>query len=185
MSNIVNKLYQNNTIIYKVILFLVATIAIVYLFPKVGQFKYDFSNGQPWKYDNLSAPFDFAVQKTDEEIKIEKKEIEVNAKEYFLYNSEVVSDVNSNYKRRISSLKISDSLSINEINTLKEIGQKVIDEVYKTGFLEVVSQGRISNKNEIIAIRKGNEVENFSYKKLYYSKEVLNLVKSNLGNKSY
>ena len=31
MSNIVNKLYQNNSIIYKVILFLVATVAMVLL----------------------------------------------------------------------------------------------------------------------------------------------------------
>ena len=68
MSNIVNKLYQNNTIIYKVILFLVATTAIVYFFPKGGQFKYDFSNGQLWKYDNLYAPFDFAIQKNEEEV---------------------------------------------------------------------------------------------------------------------
>ena len=72
MGKIVNKLYQNNATIYKVILFLVTTIAIVYLFPKGTQFQYDFNNGQLWKYDNLYAPFDFAIQKTDEEIKAEK-----------------------------------------------------------------------------------------------------------------
>ena len=118
MSNIVNKLYQNNTIIYKVILFLITTIAIVYLFPKGGHFKYDFGNGQLWKYDNLSAPFDFAVQKTEEEIIIEKKKIEVNSKHFFLYNSQAFTDVNLTFKRRISSLVVSDSLSINEINNL-------------------------------------------------------------------
>ena len=69
MSNFVNKLYQKNTIIYKVILFLITTVAIVYLFPKGGQFKYDFNNGQLWKYDNLYAPFDFAVQKSEAEVK--------------------------------------------------------------------------------------------------------------------
>ena len=89
MSNLFNKLYQNNTIIYKVILFLITTISIVYLFPKGGQFKYDFNNGQLWKYDNLYAPFDFAIQKTEEEIVIEKKEIDVNSKLYFLHDFEV------------------------------------------------------------------------------------------------
>jgi len=75
MSQFVNKIYRNNTIIYKIILFLLTTISIVYLFPKGGQFKYDFSNGQLWKYDNLYAPFDFSIQKTNEEIAIEKKKI--------------------------------------------------------------------------------------------------------------
>ncbi|CAI8436067.1 MAG: Cyclic-di-AMP phosphodiesterase PgpH [Polaribacter sejongensis] len=180
MNNIVNKLYQNNTIIYKVILFLVATTAIVYLFPKGGQFKYDFSNGQLWKYDNLYAPFDFAIQKTTEEIAIEKKEVALNSKLYFLQDFDVEKTVNANYKRRISLIKESDSLSIEEVMRLSEIGQKVIDTIYKKGFLEVVSQQKLSNKNEIVAVRKGNEVADVIFKNLLTSKEVLKLIRNNL-----
>ncbi|WP_288955318.1 HDIG domain-containing metalloprotein [uncultured Polaribacter sp.] len=185
MGNFVNKLYQNNTIIYKVILFLITTVAIVYLFPKGGQFKYDFSNGQLWKYDNLRAPFDFAIQKSEEEIIVEKKKIEVNAKQYFIYDTKVVSDVKADFIRRISSLSISDSLSIDKINSLKNIGNKVISSVYEVGFLEVVSQDRVLNKDEIVAVKKGNEVEDVPFKKLLYSREVLNLIKNNLGNDPY
>ena len=180
MNNIVNKLYQNNTIIYKVILFLVATTAIVYLFPKGGQFKYDFSNGQLWKYDNLYAPFDFAIQKTTEEIAIEKKEVALNSKLYFLQDFDVEKTVNANYKRRISLIKESDSLSIEEGMRLSEIGQKIIDTIYKKGFLEVVSQQKLSNKNEIVAVRKGNEVADVIFKNLLTSKEVLKLIRNNL-----
>ncbi|ARV14534.1 HD family phosphohydrolase [Polaribacter sp. SA4-12] len=180
MSNIVNKLYQNNTIIYKVILFLVATTAIVYLFPKGGQFKYDFNNGQLWKYDNLYAPFDFAIQKTEEEIIIEKKEIEVNSKLYFLHDFDVENSVKANYNRRISFVKESDSLSLEQIKNLSLIGQKVINDVYQKGFLEDISQDRIANKNEIVAIRKGNEVEDFVFKSLLTSKEVLEIISNNL-----
>ena len=180
MSNIVNKLYQNNTIIYKVILFLVATTAIVYLFPKGGQFKYDFSNGQLWKYDNLYAPFDFAIQKTEEEIIIEKKEIEVNSKLYFLHDFDVEKSVKANYNRRVSFVKESDSLNLKQIRDLSLIGRKVINSVYQKGFLEDISQDRIANKNEIVAIRKGNEVEDFVFKSLLTSKEVLEIISSNL-----
>ncbi|MGJ8760863.1 MULTISPECIES: HD family phosphohydrolase [unclassified Polaribacter] len=180
MSNIVNKLYQNNAIIYKVILFLVATIAIVYLFPKGGQFKYDFNNGQLWKYDNLYAPFDFSIQKTAEEIALEKKQISENSKVYFLQDFDVEKSVKSNYKRRISLLKQSDSLSSDEIVNISKIGQNVIDNIYKRGFLEVVSQEKVSNKNEIVALRKGNEVEDILFKNLLTSKEVLEIIRSNL-----
>ena len=79
MSKTVNKLYKHNTTIYKVILFLITTVAIVYLFPKGGQFKYEFTKGKPWQYDNLYAPFDFAINKTEEEITEEIKAIEVDA----------------------------------------------------------------------------------------------------------
>ena len=180
MSNIVNKLYQNNSIIYKVILFLVATVAIVYLFPKGGQFKYDLTNGQLWKYDNLYAPFDFAIQKSAEEITKEKKEIEVNSKGYFLYDFDVEKNVNLNYNEIISLIKESDSLELEEILSLSEIGRKVIASIYKKGFLDVISQDRVSNKNEIVAIRKGNEVEDVVFKSFLTSKEVLELINKSL-----
>ena len=80
MSKTVNKLYKHNATIYKVILFLITAVAIVYLFPKGGQFKYEFTKGKPWQYDNLYAPFDFAIDKSEEEITEEIKNIEVAAK---------------------------------------------------------------------------------------------------------
>ena len=130
MSEFVNKIYRNNTIIYKVILFLITTVAIVYLFPKGGQFKYDFNNGQLWKYDNLYATFDFAIQKTDEEISLEKKEIKSNSKLYFNYKTDIVSKVNETFKNRIGILKVEDSLSISEINRLEVIGESIINKIY-------------------------------------------------------
>ena len=100
MSKIVNQLYQQNTTIYKVILFLLTVSVIVYLFPKGGQFKYDFNKGKPWQHENLLATFDFAIRKTSEEIETEKKSIRDNAKLYFVYDSKTPTDVVSNYKSK-------------------------------------------------------------------------------------
>lgn len=179
MSILFNKLYHNNTIIYKVILFLITTISIVYLFPKGGQFKYDFKNGQLWKYDNLYAPFDFAIQKTEEEIVIEKKEIDVNSKLYFLHDFDIEKSVNDVYKERISLLKQSDSLNLDQITRLSRVGQTVINKIYNKGFLEAGSQDRVANKNEIVAVRKGNEVEDFIFKNLLITKNVLEVIRVN------
>ena len=180
MSELVNKIYRNNTIIYKVILFLVSTIAIVYLFPKGGQFKYDFTNGQLWKYDNLYAPFDFAIQKSEEEITIEKKEIEVNAKLYFNYNATIVNEAKTSFRNEISKLQSLDSITNSDVNTFQNIGNKVIKEVYEVGFLESVSESRVSNPDEIIALKKENEVQDIPFKKLLFSKDVLTIINNNI-----
>ena len=185
MSEIVNKIYRNNTIIYKVFLFLITTIAIVYLFPKGGQFKYDFNNGQLWKYDNLYAPFDFAIQKTADEITIEKKQIEVNAKLYFEYDTNVVAAVNLNFKNRIAQINLSDSLTVDEINRLTITGEKVIQKVYGVGFLEVVSEGRVSVKDQIVVLKKENEVQDILFKNLLTSKDVLAIINTNLGDEPF
>ena len=185
MSEIVNKIYRNNTIIYKVFLFLIATTAIVYLFPKGGQFKYDFNNGQLWKYDNLYAPFDFAIQKTAEEISLEKKEIKNNAKLYFKYDTNIVEDVKVTFKNKISQLNFSDSLTIDEISELKETGNKIIQKVYNAGFLESVSEARVSSKDQIIALKKENEVQDVLFKNLLTSKNVLEIINTNLGDEPF
>ncbi|TXD53603.1 MULTISPECIES: HD family phosphohydrolase [unclassified Polaribacter] len=185
MSEFVNKIYRNNTIIYKVILFLITTVAIVYLFPKGGQFKYDFNNGQLWKYDNLYATFDFAIQKTAEEIFLEKKEIKTNTKLYFLYDTELVSKVNETFKNRIGLLKANDSLTFDAINRLKSVGESVIKKVYTPGFLAVTSENRVSSTNEIIALKKDNEVQDVLFKSLLTSKDVLTIINSNLGKEPY
>ena len=72
MKDFINKLYKNHSLIYKALLFITTTFLIVYFFPKSGKFKYDFEKGKPWQSEDLQAPFDFAVKKTDEEIDIEK-----------------------------------------------------------------------------------------------------------------
>jgi putative nucleotidyltransferase with HDIG domain len=185
MSEFVNKIYRNNTIIYKVILFLITTVSIVYLFPKGGQFKYDFNNGQLWKYDNLYATFDFAIQKTDEEISVEKTQIKTNTKLYFLYNTELVSKVNETFKNRIGILKVNDSLTADDISRLKSVGESVINKVYTPGFLAVINENKVSGNNQIIALKKDNEVQDVSFKSLLTSRDVLSIINNNLGKEPY
>ena len=180
MSNFVNKLYQKNTIIYKVILFLITTVAIVYLFPKGGQFKYDFNNGQLWKYDNLYAPFDFAVQKSEAEIKIEKQRIEANSKLFFVYNKATVVAVNTAFEKSVQTLLLSDSLSIDQKILFNKIGVEIINEVYKEGFLATISQNIVANKDALISITKENVVKDIPFKNLYNSNKVLKIITANL-----
>ena len=183
MNNFVNKLYQNNTIIYKAILFLITTVAIVYLFPKGGQFKYDFNNGQLWKYDNLYAPFDFAVQKSEAEINTEKKQIKVNSKLYFTYDNTAVRAVENTFKSKMAAILLSDSLTKEAKTSFHKIGLDIIDQVYTFGFLEVISQDKIADKDELIIVRTENVIKDVPFKNLETSNEVLKIITKNLEGK--
>lgn len=185
MSEFVNKLYRNNSIIYKIILFILTTIAIVYLFPKGGQFKYDFSNGQLWKYDNLYAPFDFAIQKTADEISSEKKEITANATQYFDYDTKIVTEVNETFVKKIYSINAKDSLTDEEVKSLKRIGEKVLQKVYEQGFLEDLTTDVIARNDEIIALKKDKVVTDVLFKNLLTTKDVLSIINTSLGKKPY
>ena len=183
MREIVNKIYQNNTVIYKVLLFLITTVAIVYLFPKGGQFKYEFNNGQVWKYDNLYATFDFAIQKTEDEITKEKNEITANSKLYFLDNSSIPKDVLAGFRTRINFIEINDSISETDLLFYKNKGERIIQKIYASGFLEGTSEGIVSRENMMVILKKDNRIEDVAYKTLLNSNRVFAAIQKELeGN---
>lgn len=62
------KNYSIPTAVY----FIAAALLIAYFFPREGKFRYQFYEGKPWRYGLLTAPSDFPIYKTDEEVKAEK-----------------------------------------------------------------------------------------------------------------
>ena len=109
MSDFINKLYRNHSLIYKGLLFIFTTFLIVYMFPKTGKFKYNFERGKPWQSENLYAPFNFAIKKSNEEIAVEKKTISDHSTLFFTVDSAIENEVNNFFE---SSFKIAFSDSI-------------------------------------------------------------------------
>ena len=158
MKEFLNKIYQNHALIYKVVLFITTTIAIVYLFPKGGQFKYNIQKGKPWQYENLYAPFDFAILKSEKEIATEKQEIEANKQLYFIEKTNVFDKVKDVYQRQIQII-LEDSATIGfNKRRVRNFGLKFINKVYKTGFLNKSDNDKLK-KNTLISLRIGNEVK--------------------------
>lgn len=52
----------------KVALFVGSILLIVQFFPRQTRFAYDFQQGRPWLHDDLIAPFNYAVLKSEEEL---------------------------------------------------------------------------------------------------------------------
>ena len=71
------------------IIYVLAVIAITAMLPKQRQFKYELQKGKAWQYEDLYAPFDFVVLKTNAEIKEERDNIYKHAKPYFSVTSSV------------------------------------------------------------------------------------------------
>ncbi|WP_308992099.1 HDIG domain-containing metalloprotein [Mariniflexile litorale] len=134
MEDFINKLYRNHSLIYKGLLFICTTFLIVYLFPKSGKFKYNFEKGKPWQSENLYAPFNFAIKKSDAEIASEKQVLIDHSILYFDVDATVKTKVNTLYKEQFRSV-FSDSISKRTLNTLYKVGQEIISEFYAFGVL--------------------------------------------------
>ncbi|MEN3325160.1 HDIG domain-containing metalloprotein [Mariniflexile soesokkakense] len=134
MEDFINKLYRNHSLIYKGLLFVCTTFLIVYLFPKSGKFKYNFEKGKPWQSENLYAPFNFAIKKSDAEIASEKQVIVDNSILYFAVDNSVEAKVNTLYKLQFKSA-FSDSIPKRTLENLNKVGREIISEFYAFGVL--------------------------------------------------
>ncbi|MGB5264423.1 MAG: HDIG domain-containing metalloprotein [Lutimonas sp.] len=184
MKELINKFYQNHSLIYKVFLFLITTAVSVYFFPKGGKFKYNLQKGKPWQYENLYAPFDFSIQKSQEELTAEEEEIEQSKQLFFVVKEEVKEEVLKVYYKKID-LILQDSLAL-KLNKarLKSFGEKFINNVYKVGFLNKADNSRIQS-NQLITLRLGNEASDILSDNLFTTDDLVSSIQQYFSKSNY
>lgn len=108
--------------ILRSVYFLLALVLIVFFLPREGRFKYEYQKGQPWMHEDLFAPFDFALQKTDLEIQAEKAKILRNFKPFFQFDSttlqSAITSLKVEYRQQFNSLLIGNNIRMQSQNAV-------------------------------------------------------------------
>ena len=133
MSKTLDSLYRSQSVIYKYILYFLTIASIVFFFPRGGHFKYEFQKGKPWQYENLYAPFDFSIRKTDQELATERKSIQQNQIPYYRFDTEAAQAAYDSYDEEFLSAFPAGAFSARQRNTLQRQGRAIMDSVYRTG----------------------------------------------------
>lgn len=180
MNAFLNKWYKNHTLVYKILLFLVTTLFIVYLFPKTGKFRYSFEKSKPWQSENLYAPFNFAIKKSQEEVEKEKLEIENQSPVYFEISKAVKNDVLTDYAARFNKV-FSDSSNIDVNNSdLYKHGKTIINKLYNSGILDL--DYSYADDRQVILTTSNKVQKELQYRGLNELSELRQLVERELGN---
>lgn len=146
MGKTLDNVYKHQSLAYKYFLYVVSIALIVFFFPKGGKFKYDFQKGKPWQYENLYAPIDFSIQKSQEEIAEEQLKIRNSKTDYYAYDADVVANVREEVEKGLGAM-----FSSRERQPLWDLANEVIDEVYGVGVFQDVPQAKS------IVVVKNNE----------------------------
>lgn len=181
MKQFVEYLYKNQALFYKVFLFLLTTVLIVYLFPKGGKFKYEIPRGKPWQYENLYAPFDFAILKTTEEIEQERNRISREHLPYYDYDASMVDGVKSDLQENFSELFI-DTIPQYQRSQLSDFVGVIADEIYQKGLLQEIEQ---LAPDQVIYLREGNEVSQVVYADVIKQRQLRNFINQRINNSNF
>ncbi|MFS4493921.1 HD family phosphohydrolase [Maribacter sp. 2308TA10-17] len=180
MSKSLDRLYKNQSHIYKYILYGLSLFCIVFFFPKGGQFKYEFQKGKPWQYENLYAPFDFSISKEKSEILAEQQKIKNSHIEYYQYDLAKAREVYQQFDSRFNTAFPSDKYNSNQLTTLRETCRSILDELYTNGI--AVSKSATNSKKQIYVIRE-NEANQIAINELYTGEDIERVVNRIIRNK--
>jgi putative nucleotidyltransferase with HDIG domain len=181
MGKTLDALYSNQSRIFKYILYLISLCCIVFFFPKGGKFKYEFQKGKPWQYDNLYAPFDFSIKKTESEIDAERKAIEKSQLDYFVYDEAVVNEVYRAYEQNVRAVFSGNRFSERDRQNLETLGREILGKLYDNGILK---NGGDSDIHRAVYLVKGNEARRMEKGDLYRMSEVKSVIDSLLEDKN-
>ncbi|UOB17972.1 HD family phosphohydrolase [Abyssalbus ytuae] len=181
MRKKLDKLYRNQSLIYKVFLLAITTFLVVYLFPKGGKFKYDFQKGKVWQEETLYAPFDFAIQKTEEEILREQQEVKDNFIEYFHYDTEIFNSVKLKFDENFPVFFSNLDISNNRLKTLRFYGDQLLDKIYEYG---VVEEGVNYNNEKRINLVIDNEERTILFDNITQFNEIKTIINDYLEDKN-
>ncbi|MFK5974642.1 MAG: HDIG domain-containing protein [Flavobacteriaceae bacterium] len=180
MRNFLDKLFKNQSLIYKYFLYIISICCIVFFFPKGGKFKYEFQKGKPWQYENLYAPFDFSIKKSGAEISREQQAVKDSQLHYYRYDNEIVASIYTDFADKFLLSFDQNKFNDNQRTTLEKAGRDILDEIYRNGILKSTAQNRTQKP---IYLVKRNEAEQINPDELYRLQDVHGLVENMLKEK--
>jgi putative nucleotidyltransferase with HDIG domain len=172
-----NRLYNYQNIIIRVLLLCFCTALTVYVFPNINRFVYDFKQGEPWSYETLYAPFDFAIEKDKTTLQKERQSIKDNSPLYFKLDPTIEENVFKEWQAYYSNIQ-NDTLNESQLETFQKEVLSIISTVYKVGYIESPVDGR--KDNQPILLERDKEVKSFFYGDLYQPEDLGELIKNHI-----
>lgn len=180
MRKFLDKLYKNQSLIYKYFLYIASICCIVFFFPKGGKFKYEFQKGKPWQYETLYAPFDFSINKSNIEIEKEQQLVKNDHVDYYSYDKNVPEEVYIAYEKKFSTIFSSGTFNSNQLPVLKKVGKDILSQFYANGILKTSGAKKSS---DLIYLVQDNEARSVRLNEFNTIQGVDNVVKNTLARK--
>ena len=165
--------------LYKTLLFVGTITLIVALFPKENKFKYRFVENKPWMYEDLIAPFDFAINKPLDDLNNEKRKIISESNLYFILDNTVVAN-----KRKLLVRKFDELYKVSQAEARQhhlKIVLNIFDSIYKKGILKYDDVLENKDKSHTVYLVQNNVAEKKTINDFYSLREAHEYIESQLA----
>lgn len=138
MKTLFAKILSHLSLVYKIAAIVATALLILLIFQNTDSGSYDVTDNGIWKENDLYAPYDFPIMKSDEQIKAEREEAQKAGLMFFCPDSAAQAATNHDIAK----------LSLNDQQ--KRLLNNYLSESYATGIIETPTDAVIDGKNIIL-----------------------------------
>ena len=118
-------------------MFLCVFIITIFL-PKQVRFRFEYEKGKTWMQKDLYSPYNYAIQKTSEEIEEDKNEVLNSVLPVYQYDSEILPKSIEAFNSEFESKWISIGIDNNLKERYQDLGNIILQKVYDKGIINPV-----------------------------------------------
>jgi putative nucleotidyltransferase with HDIG domain len=172
MTEIISKIKSKIVFTNNIVFFLLCALGAIYFLPREKKFEYEYTKGKPWMHETLFSPFDFPIQKSENELNDEKDTILKSVKPIYAFDEYVFEKVNSDVNKLELSIVQKDQFS------------EILRNIYNVGVFDnfELTKQQNNGKSEII-INRNNIAEDRILSEVYTLKTAYQLLKSEVEKK--
>lgn len=189
--------------IIKTFMLIVSIMIIVYIFPREAKFRYEFSKGKPWMYEDLIAEYNVPIYKSELELSSERDSILKQYKPFFIVDTNVYTEQVLKFTTAFDNhwkSYISKKYNINEPSTGRASLAERLDQtrqnylVYASGILSFIYSKGVLDAVDIlptddvsvfpIFVVTKNLAEEFNYTDVFTQKNAYEYAMVQIGNYS-
>ncbi len=164
------RLSNKHEIVFKFALILATVLLISIALPKETQFNYAYQQGKPWAFENLMAPFDFAIIKSEAELNVEKAEVMRNSHAFYRFEDRITdrklesfsAELDEIWQKRFVQEKIhpGELAQLEKSKKLQEeIGLNILRMIFDKGIILINERSPLNNPDGLITTIKDNVAE--------------------------
>ena len=139
MKNILSKFTDSNEPNFRLFLFVLTLVFILFLFPRQTKFKYEFTKGKPWLHESIIAPFDFSILKSDNELSKERKIVASQHLPIYNYSETIFEIKAEDFTNDFETKWVSKygKLASSQKNMLVNFGYNYLKDIYSKGIIQL------------------------------------------------
>ncbi len=161
MNQNIRKVYKRFKQLVNIGTVVAVALLISLLYPNNVKFKYEFHPGQAWPYDDLTAPFDFAIKKSKDELDKDKAVIMRDFWPYYNLNTDLPAAKARDFEAALEGWWSSVSPTLPpgyRIEPTRKECRKLLEKIYSTGILQLAPEHATANENFVINLVRGNTI---------------------------